>query len=201
MTNPPLKLTSGPLHVEKNATSGTEGSYQFQWFVGDKLYYYLFFSSGYCCAKASPQDSPTLAPPGNEYKVMVCRSESPIGPFVDDQGNDCTTGSNGKLVLGSHGPNVYAPGGQGLMWSDEVGSVIMYYHYGELAGTQRTLRTNADKETVNPTIGYTIKDFQFGWNAVDFSTGWPVLKTVDISRLQNHAKLKTGKKEGKGKNH
>lgn len=133
MADPPLKLTTGTHQLESNGTAGgTEGAYQFQWAVGNKLYYYLFFSSGVCCAMASPQDSPTLAPPGDEYKVMVCRSESPAGPFVDDKGRDCRTANGGKLVLASHGANVYAPGGQGLMWSDEVKSVIMYYHYGEL---------------------------------------------------------------------
>lgn len=139
MATPPEKPVSTPRQLEANGTAGTEGAYQFQWFVDKKLYYYLFFSSGVCCAMASPQDSPTLAPPGDEYKVMACRSETPTGPFVDDKGNDCIAEQGGKMVLGSHGSNVYAPGGQGLMWSDEAGSVIMYYHYGEFMAAHKIL--------------------------------------------------------------
>ncbi|KAL9624314.1 MAG: hypothetical protein Q9160_001561 [Pyrenula sp. 1 TL-2023] len=157
MSTPPLNPTSPPRQLEANGTSGTEGAYQFQWFVDGKHFYYLFFSSGVCCAKASPQDSQELAPPGDEYKVMVCRAEAADGPFTDREGRDCIGQQGGTMVLGSHGANVYAPGGQGLMWSEEARSVVMYYHY------------------VNPQIGYKIADFQFGWNKVDFESGWPVL--------------------------
>ena len=66
---------------------------------------------------------------------MVCRSEAPTGPFVDKSGNDCKTQSGGTEVLGSHG-NVYAPGGQGVIYDGAVdgGSVVLYYHYSKSNG-------------------------------------------------------------------
>ncbi|OCK96333.1 glycoside hydrolase family 43 protein [Cenococcum geophilum 1.58] len=67
---------------------------------------------------------------------MVCRSSSPTGPFSDQTGDNCLTGNGGTLVLGSHGSNVYAPGGQGVLYDLDMGRSVIYYHY------------------VNPNIGY-----------------------------------------------
>ena len=138
MANPPLTVDGNPHQIEYNDTARpnnevrgpSEGSYQFQWTVNGDRWYYLFFSSGACCNTASTSDPNGLAPAGEEYKVMVCRSQGPTGPFSDDQNRDCVTDDGGKLVLGSHG-NVYAPGGQGIMDDETIGSVIMYYHYGK----------------------------------------------------------------------
>ncbi|KAI9734351.1 MAG: hypothetical protein M1834_002457 [Cirrosporium novae-zelandiae] len=162
LSDPPTSLASGasPVHLEQNttvrpdslSTGPQEGSYQFWWTVDDTVYYYLFFSSGACC-----NTPPDLVPAGEEYKVMVCRSTSATGDFVDADGVDCLSDNGGTLVLGSHGDNVYAPGGQGVMYDDGVGSVVMYYHY------------------VNPNIGYAAADFLFGYNKLDFTSGWPVV--------------------------
>jgi arabinan endo-1,5-alpha-L-arabinosidase len=102
-----------------------EGSFQFWWPQGETKYYYLFFSSGACC---NLRDS--LAAPGDEYKVMVCRATSPTGPFSDQDGKSCLNGNGGTLVLGSHGENVYAPGGQGVIVDENTGRIALYYHYG-----------------------------------------------------------------------
>lgn len=40
-------------------------------------YFYLFWSSGSCCSYDSDRPAP-----GDEYKVMVCRSSSATGGFV-----------------------------------------------------------------------------------------------------------------------
>ena len=70
-------------------------------------YYYLFFSKGQCCGldKSRPVS-------GKEYRIMVCRSKSATGGFVDKAGKACTAGG-GSVVLESHAW-VYAPGGQGV---------------------------------------------------------------------------------------
>jgi arabinan endo-1,5-alpha-L-arabinosidase len=73
---------------------------------------------------------PNLASTGNEYKVMVCRSTSPTGPFTDQAGRSCQNGNGGTLVLGSH-DNVYAPGGQGIIYDTDTSGVALYYHYGK----------------------------------------------------------------------
>ncbi|KAF2727325.1 endo-1,5-alpha-L-arabinosidase [Polyplosphaeria fusca] len=127
-----------------------EGAFLTSKTVGGTKYYYMFWSSG-----ASQNEPDELAAPGDEYKVEVCRSAAAAGPWMDKGGRDCRTQNGGTLVLGSHGERVYAPGGQGV--TEDAGKTVLYYHY------------------VNPKIGYAFKDFQFGFNYLDFSSGWPVL--------------------------
>lgn len=86
---------------------------------------------------------------------MVCRSDKPTGPFVDDTDKPCVE-SGGKMVLGSHG-DVYGPGGQGVLYDEQLQSPVMYYHY------------------MNKSTGYNVEDVYFGWNKLDFDSGWPVL--------------------------
>ncbi|PVH93796.1 glycoside hydrolase family 43 protein, partial [Periconia macrospinosa] len=89
-------------------------------------FYYLFFSAGNCCA--TPPNLPT---PGREYRMLVCRGESAMGPFYDKEGRACGKrkwgSAGGTMVLESHG-DVYAPGGQGVV--EEEGRLVVYYHYG-----------------------------------------------------------------------
>lgn len=113
-------------------------------------HYYLFFSVGLCCN--TPQSG--LAPPGDEYRVAVCRAEKVTGPYVDRNGRDCRQ-SGGSTILASHG-DVYAPGGQGVMRMED-GSDMMYYHY------------------VRPSVGYEAGQFFFGWNYLEWRNGWPVV--------------------------
>lgn len=157
LTSPPTGQQSGAgiNNIAQNTSAIAEGSFQFWWPNSQgQPYYYLFFSSGTCCQTANE-----LSPPGDEYKIEVCRSDSPTGPFSDDQGRSCLTDNGGTLVLASHG-SVYAPGGQGVLYdSATMKSPIVYYHY------------------VNPSIGYDYEDFQFGWNYLDFSSGWPVVSS------------------------
>jgi arabinan endo-1,5-alpha-L-arabinosidase len=134
-------------HLAYNATGAhsLEGAYLFYW----QNYYYLFFSSGICCNL-----DVSLPAPGEEYKVMVCRSDNPTGGFFDANGVDCLQ-SGGTEVLGSH-DFVYAPGGQGVYIVPDLGPVL-YYHY------------------VDTRIGYADNQKVLGINTIDFSSGWPVV--------------------------
>ena len=133
-----------PVNLEYNGTSPgpgvsqdkaplapSEGSYQFWWKVGGKVYYYLFFSSGQCC----DFDRANMPPAGEEYKIMVCRSERPDGDFVDRKGKKCTD-NGGTIVLGSSG-NMFAPGGQGVLFNKDLNSPVVYYHYSEYSSPPR----------------------------------------------------------------
>ena len=115
------------MHLEYNTTVNSapnEGSYQFQWTVDDVNYYYLFFSDGVCCN--TPESEGGLPSYGDAYKVMVCRSTTPTGGFVDENGADCLQGG-GTLVLASSSANdVYAPGGQGVFYDPGQDSIVMY---------------------------------------------------------------------------
>ncbi|KAF9889341.1 hypothetical protein FE257_007451 [Aspergillus nanangensis] len=126
-------------------THAVEGPYLYK----NGNYYYLFFSAGICCGYDSSRPAA-----GEEYKIKVCRSSSATGGFVDANGVACTDGG-GTVVLESH-DNVYGPGGQGIFTDPSLGPVL-YYHY------------------VDTNIGYGDGQKLFGWNAIDFSSGWPVV--------------------------
>ncbi|KAF2111390.1 glycosyl hydrolase [Lophiotrema nucula] len=155
--------TDGPRQLLFNSTfppgqdfrAIVEGSFLFWWpSAADSSvkYYYLFFSSGQCC------DFPSHRPEaGDEYKIMVCRATAAAGPFVDQEGRSCLTESGGTLVLGSHGGNVYAPGGQGVVVDPDDNKIALYYHY------------------VDEDAGEEYADYQFGINYLDFAMGWPVV--------------------------
>ena len=107
MASPPVQIDKNAVaaHLEYNGTvrpdnlpvDANEGSYQFWWNVNGKDYFYLFWSAGDCCSQP-----PNLPPQGEEYKIMVCRSESPNGGF--------------EGVIGW-------VGGRGHGWGRECGSV------------------------------------------------------------------------------
>lgn len=79
-------------------------------------YYYLFFSKGQCCGYDTSKPAA-----GKEYRIMVCRSTSAVGPFVDQDGKSCRSGG-GTKVLESH-DWVYGPGGQGVYQDPTYGPV------------------------------------------------------------------------------
>ncbi|KAG7284624.1 hypothetical protein NEMBOFW57_009229 [Staphylotrichum longicolle] len=122
-----------------------EGPYVFKY----GSYYYLFFSKGQCCGydKSKPAS-------GKEYRIMACRSTSAVGPFVDKAGKSCRSGG-GTKVLESHSW-VYGPGGQGV-YQDPTYGPVLYYHY------------------VDTRIGFADGQKKFGWNKINFSSGWPVV--------------------------
>ena len=149
----------------------TEGSFLFQWGYKNtgNLVNYLFLSNGACCN--APQHP---AAQGEEYKIFVCRSDRAMGPYVDRDGRDCLTGNGGTLVLASHN-NIYAPGGQGAWWEPGMKGPVLYYHYGKSRPTHMALYRLTS--IVDTNIGRDGPAFQFGFNYMDFSSGWPVLTT------------------------
>ena len=127
----------------------------------------MFFSSGACC-----NNKDDLENPGDEYKILVCKGDSPTGPWKDKDGKDCRTENGGTLLLGSHGENVYAPGGQGVGVDPDTNRIFIYYHYGELRFPP-LLDYRRLTQTANPKIGYEYAKFLFGFNYLDVSSGWP----------------------------
>ncbi|KAM5354969.1 hypothetical protein ACJ41O_001615 [Fusarium nematophilum] len=131
--------------IYEPVTTAIEAPYMYK----NGNYYYMFYSKGKCCG--FDKDRPAA---GQEYKIMVCRSTSATGGFVDKSGKACNNGG-GTVVLESHG-FVYGPGGQGV-YNDPANGPILYYHY------------------VDTRIGYADGQKLFGWNTIDFSSGWPVV--------------------------
>ena len=111
-----LRLGSDPAiyNVAKRGTAGEEGSFIFPWTVGGTHYYYYFASINVCCAGVN-----------SYYRVVVGRSTSPTGPFLDRGGLDLMNGG-GTILISSHG-NIYGPGGQSVM--NVAGQPVLVYHY------------------------------------------------------------------------
>ncbi|WP_083752221.1 arabinan endo-1,5-alpha-L-arabinosidase [Saccharothrix sp. ALI-22-I] len=101
-------------------------------------YYYLFVSFDLCCRGAS-----------STYRVVVGRSSSITGPYVDRSGRAMTSGG-GTEVLAGQG-SVHGPGHQDVF--TDTDSDVMAYHYYTDSGASR-LGVN--------------------WLAYD-SAGWPYL--------------------------
>lgn len=85
-------------------------------------YYYLYVSFDYCCQGAS-----------STYRIMVGRSTSVNGPFVDKNGTRMTSGG-GTEILAGHG-SIHGPGGQSV-FTDTDADVLVYHYYND-AGTAK----------------------------------------------------------------
>ncbi|WP_370180920.1 family 43 glycosylhydrolase [Rhodococcus wratislaviensis] len=77
-------------------------------------YYYLFLSAGNCCNGAD-----------TAYRVLVGRSESLTGPYLDRKGQDLNDGG-GALILAGSEP--WAGPGHNTVVSDDAGSDWIVYH-------------------------------------------------------------------------
>ncbi|MEV4355352.1 arabinan endo-1,5-alpha-L-arabinosidase [Nonomuraea sp. NPDC049625] len=77
-------------------------------------YYYLWVSFDACCQGAS-----------STYRIMVGRSSSVTGPYVDRNGVAMTSGG-GTQVLAGHG-SVHGPGHQAVVPDSDA--EVLYYHY------------------------------------------------------------------------
>lgn len=123
---------------------GEEGPFIYPWVVNGTQYYYYFASANACCSATSP------------YRIIVGRSTSPTGPFLDRGGLDLAS-DGGTILLSTHG-NIVGPGGQSV-FTDIVNGVqtpTLVYHYydGNKNGT--------------PTLGI---------NRLGFTTdGWPYVE-------------------------
>jgi arabinan endo-1,5-alpha-L-arabinosidase len=104
-------------------------------------YYYLFTSFDTCCRGIA-----------STYRIMVGRSTSPTGPYVDRSGRRLLDGG-GTELLASHG-RVVGPGGQSVL-RDVDGELLVYHYYDANAGGRETLGVNL-----------------LGWDAA----GWPYVR-------------------------
>ncbi|MBG0567752.1 arabinan endo-1,5-alpha-L-arabinosidase [Actinoplanes aureus] len=80
-------------------------------------YYYLWVSFDRCCQGAA-----------STYRIMVGRSTSPNGPFVDRSGRAMNSGG-GTQVLAGHG-SVHGPGHQAVI-ADSDADVLVYHYYAD----------------------------------------------------------------------
>jgi arabinan endo-1,5-alpha-L-arabinosidase len=77
-------------------------------------FYYLFVSFDRCCQGAS-----------STYRVMVGRSSTVTGPYVDRNGTAMTSGGGTEILAGRG--SVHGPGHQAVLADND--SDVLFYHY------------------------------------------------------------------------
>jgi arabinan endo-1,5-alpha-L-arabinosidase len=80
-------------------------------------FYYLFVSFDLCCRGAQ-----------STYRIMVGRSSSVTGPFVDRLGTAMSAGG-GTEILAGHG-SIHGPGHEAV-FADTDGDILMYHYYAD----------------------------------------------------------------------
>jgi arabinan endo-1,5-alpha-L-arabinosidase len=100
-------------------------------------YYYLFVSFDRCCQGAN-----------STYRVMVGRSTSVTGPYVDRAGTAMTSGG-GTEILAGHG-SIHGPGHQAVLADNDADA--LFYHYYNDSGASR-----------------------LGINLLSYDSGWPTV--------------------------
>lgn len=100
-------------------------------------YYYLWASFDSCCKGVD-----------STYRIMVGRSTSVTGPYVDRAGTSMMNGG-GTQMLASHG-DVHGPG-HNAVFADGDGDVLVYHYYNKNG------------------------DARLGINLIKYESGWPVL--------------------------
>ncbi|MGW2095571.1 family 43 glycosylhydrolase [Promicromonospora sukumoe] len=112
------ELTSGAGELTGPVTQVAQGRRaEGAYVVRHEDLYYLMYSDAGCCEGAF-----------SGYTVKVGRSDSPVGPFVDDDGTDLMAeSSKGGYVLTSNG-NGYAGPGHHALVTDLAGQDWMAYH-------------------------------------------------------------------------
>jgi len=121
--------------------AGEEGSFIYPYVVSGVQYYFYFASINVCCSGTA-----------STYRIIVGRSTSPTGPFLDRGGLDLVNGG-GTILLSSHS-NIYGPGGEGVTTVGTQPVLVYHYYDGNVGGT--------------PTLG--LNNLYFD------SSGWPYIK-------------------------
>ncbi|MFD0475388.1 arabinan endo-1,5-alpha-L-arabinosidase [Nonomuraea thailandensis] len=80
-------------------------------------YYYLFVSFDLCCRGAS-----------STYRIMVGRSTSVNGPFIDRNGVAMNSGGGTEILAGRG--SIHGPGHQAYL-DDNDGSILFYHYYAD----------------------------------------------------------------------
>lgn len=104
-------------------SGGWDGSqYEGGYIIKKGEYYYYFGSAGTCCEGQN-----------STYRVMVGKSKSVQGPYIDHNGMPLTMSGNGttygELVVwgGTNNPDVAGPGHNSIV-VDDAGEYWIYYH-------------------------------------------------------------------------
>ncbi|CCH02679.1 arabinan endo-1,5-alpha-L-arabinosidase [Fibrella aestuarina BUZ 2] len=123
----------------KTVAGGRQSDWEAAALIREGNYYYLFANNGLCCKGLN-----------STYYIVVGRSTSPLGPFVDQSGRDLTAGG-GTLVLRTDGRYI-GPGHVGLLRDGNRQLVSIHFYDADDKGKAR-----------------------LAFRQLTFRNGWPVL--------------------------
>lgn len=115
-------------------------------------YYYLFVSATNCC------NGPLTA-----YSVFVGRSQSPTGPFVDQQGVSLLAGRVGGTPVLSLNGNRWVGGGHNTVFQDFSGQWWTIYH-----------AVDRNDPYLDGAVGFTKRPALL--DPIDWVNGWPTVR-------------------------
>ena len=113
------KLSADGLTADKSSEQqiAVDNLYEGGAFWKHDGWFYLFVSSTNCCNG-----------PLSGYSVDVGRARTPLGPFLDRQGNALTaTAAGGAKAIAANGNRWIGPGGN-VLFTDDSGQDYMLYH-------------------------------------------------------------------------
>ncbi|MDJ1483791.1 family 43 glycosylhydrolase [Cytophagaceae bacterium YF14B1] len=150
-----VKSGSTPVRVAGGSGADWEGAC----LIKEGSYYYLFVNRGSCCNGTS-----------STYYIIVGRSTSPTGPFVDKNGTDLKSGG-GSTLLGSSGRFI-GPGHVGLLRQAGSNFVSIHFYDGNDNGAPKLDIINMGFSSNWPFLTrdwiaagtYTIKNVNSGMN-------------------------------------
>jgi arabinan endo-1,5-alpha-L-arabinosidase len=113
-----LNAATGKIINSGNQVAVANGDPEAACLTKNGSYYYLFFNRGACCRGVN-----------SSYYIMVGRSSSPTGPFLDQDGVSVNNGG-GTLVLNVSGRYV-GPGHAGIFTENGVNYFSHHYYDGD----------------------------------------------------------------------
>jgi arabinan endo-1,5-alpha-L-arabinosidase len=128
-------INSNLISIAARPSNG--GAVEAPYIVRRGNYYYLWASFDSCCKGAA-----------STYRIMVGRSTSVTGPYVDRTGRSMMDGG-GTQMMSSHG-SIHGPG-HNAVFTDNDADVLVYHYYNN-AGTA-----------------------QLGINLIRYENDWPVI--------------------------
>jgi arabinan endo-1,5-alpha-L-arabinosidase len=125
-------------------------------------YYYMFLSATNCCNGAL-----------TGYSVFVGRSTSPLGPFVDQQGNLLTDAQAGGTPFLTMNGNRWVGTGHNTVFEDEAGQWWTIYHAVDQQDPFYAFAPGSENEAGETQLGFTKRPALL--DPIDWINGWPTV--------------------------
>lgn len=124
----PLNAIEGPFLFKRGMWCVFEYLLITHVFLGS--YFYLFFTYDFCCILENVRFAP--------YRVMVTRSLSHNGPFVDKQGKLALDGGASEVMVSDPNHfNIWGAGGVSVYTDNGTDIIVYHYYYLNSAGELR----------------------------------------------------------------